>query len=205
MSLDTSAIEQQGGCAAEHATKNVDIPESSISGISTSPADPILSKFELLPPELLLCVKGLLGDRDAIHLGMCSQTLRKKVTQSPRTEELKKASVSAPAQSPLETVIIWLGIFHPEIEILRLTGLILRDCTQSLQEPPPSEKTRVALLKTLVKAQKAQLRLDEESLRRLRELLQVNQRQSAQLDEIIRLLKAALDGRDTASEVGEVR
>ncbi|PYI17646.1 hypothetical protein BO99DRAFT_414126 [Aspergillus violaceofuscus CBS 115571] len=204
MSLDTYTIEEQGGCAAEHATNNVDIPESSSSGSSSSPSEPTLSRFELLPPELLLCVKGLLGDIDAIHLGMCSQTLRKKVTQSPSTEELKKASTSAPAQSTLETVIIWLGVFHPEIEILRLTGLILRDCTQSLQEPPPSKKTGVALLKTMIETQRAQLRLDEESLRRLRELVQVNQRQSAQLDEIIRLLKSALDGRDTVSEVGEV-
>lgn len=57
----------------------------------------------------------------------------------------------------------------------------------------------------MIKIQKAQLRLDEESLRRLRELVQVNQRQSAQLDEIIRLLRAALDGRDTVSEAGGLR
>ncbi|RAK75712.1 uncharacterized protein BO72DRAFT_529033 [Aspergillus fijiensis CBS 313.89] len=207
MSLGTSMIDEQVECAAEHATKNVDsrgVHESTNSGIS-NPSESMLSRFELLPAELLLSVKGFLGNTDAIHLGMCSQTLRKKVRQSPSTEELNKAHISTPTQSKLETAIIWLGVFHPEIEILRLTYLVLRDCTRSLPEPPSSEGARVTLLRTMIKIQKAQLRLDEESLRRLRELVQVNQRQSAQLDEIIRLLRAALDGRDTVSEAGGLR
>ncbi|RAH44918.1 uncharacterized protein BO95DRAFT_515106 [Aspergillus brunneoviolaceus CBS 621.78] len=206
MSLGTNMIDEQVECAAQHATKNVassGVPESINSGIS-NPPESMLSKFELLPAELLLCVKSFLGNTDAIHLGMCSQTLRKKIRQSPITEELNKTSTSTPTQNKLETVIIWLGVFHPEIEILRLTYLVLRDCTRSLPEPPSSEEARVSLLKAMVKIQKTQLRLDEESLRQLRELVQVNKRQSAQLDEIIRLLRAALDGRDTASEAGEV-
>lgn len=98
MSVGTSVIDEQVECAAEHATKNVDSPgvhESTNNGIS-NPSESMLSRFELLPAELLLSVKGFLGNTDAIHLGMCSQTLRKKVRQSPSTKELNKVDQLSP-------------------------------------------------------------------------------------------------------------